>query len=49
VHHIYEKRTASIQKSKVFLIIRCTLWPVKYGIAIFIFNNKCECTALGVQ
>jgi len=32
VHIMYEKRTASIQKSKVHFIIWCTFWPEKYGI-----------------
>jgi len=31
VHLMYEKRTASIQKSKVHPIIQCTFWPVKYS------------------
>jgi len=29
VRLVYKKRTASIQKSKMCLIIQCTLWPVK--------------------
>jgi len=28
---MYEKITASIQESKVHLIIRCVVWPIKYS------------------
>jgi len=32
---MYEKRTASIQKLKVCVIIQCTLWPLKYNSMLF--------------